>query len=174
MTAKRAAAWLGGSTLLAAWLAAAAAPSLAPPPAANASKDEPAEPDRATIALAAEAERMRNRLGVVPVPRPVTRNPFLFGSRIAATVLTAPAPAGIAPSPAAAAPAPPVTLLGVAEDANAATVVRTAILSLGGELLLVREGESIGNGRYRLHQIGADAIELEDTTDSRTIRIVLP
>jgi hypothetical protein len=52
-------------------------------------------------------------------------------------------------------------------------VVRTAILSMGGELLLVKEGEQVG-GRYRLATIDADAVELEDAVESRTVRIVLP
>ena len=172
MTVKRAAAWIGGSTLLAAWLAAAASPSLAPPPRADAAKYQIAEPDRAAIALAAEADRLHARLGVVPVPRPVTRNPFLFASRIPPVVPIAAVPEALAS--AAASTAVPITLLGVAEDGNATKVMRTAILSLRGELLLVKEGESIGNGRYRLTQIGADAIDVEDTTDSHTIRIALP
>ena len=174
MTVKRAAAWISGSTLLAAWLAAAAAPSLAPPPRADAAKNQIAEPDRAAIALAAEADRLHARLGVVPAPRPVTRNPFLFASRIPPVVPIAPLPEALASAAASAAVPVPITLLGVAEDANATKVMRTAILSLGGELLLLKEGESIGNGRYRLTQIGADAIDVEDTADSHTIRIALP
>ena len=109
------------------------------------------------------------------MPRPVTRNPFLFASRIPPVVpISSIAPVPEALASAAASAAVPITLLGVAEDVNATKVMRTAILSLGGELLLVKEGESIGNGRYRLTQIGADAVDVEDTTDSHTIRIALP
>ena len=106
------------------------------------------------------------------MPRPVTRNPFLFASRIPPVVPIAAVPEALAS--AAASTAVPITLLGVAEDGNGTKATRTAILSLRGELLLVKEGESIGNGRYRLTQIGADAIDVEDTTDSHTIRIALP
>ena len=175
MTAKRAAAWLGGGMLLAAWLAAAAGPSLAPPSSAGPQEYQTPAPDRTALELAAEAERLNSRMEVVAAPRPVTRNPFLFASK--AEPATVP-PHGIEPlasPPVPAAPAaPPVKLIGVAEDGNGPSLVRTAILSMGGELLFAKEGEPIGAGRYRISTIGPDAIELEDTAESRTVRIALP
>jgi hypothetical protein len=51
--------------------------------------------------------------------------------------------------------------------------MRTAILSFAGELLLVKEGEGIGD-RYRVTKIAPDGIELQDSRDSRTFRIALP
>jgi len=95
----------------------------------------------------------------------------LFASKGPATVRTPDAVEPVAPPAVAAAPR--VTLLGVAEDTNGPSVVRTAILSMGGELLLVKEGEQVG-GRYRLATIDADAVELEDAVESRIVRIALP
>lgn len=161
--------------LLAAWLAAAAGPSLAPPSSAGPQEYRTPAPDRTALELAAEAERLKNRLSVVAAPRPVTRNPFLFASKAQPTTV---APHGVellAPPPVPAAPAaPPVKLIGVAEDGNGPNLVRTAILSMGGELLFAKEGEPVGAGRYRISAIGPDAIELEDTAESRTVRIALP
>lgn len=157
--------------LLAAWFAAAAGPSLAPDTNADPPTYQAPEPDRAVLRLAAEAERLNGRLSIVVAPPPVRRNPFLFASKGPATVRTPDAVEPVAPPAVAAAPR--VTLLGVAEDTNGRSVVRTAILSMGGELLLVKEGEQVG-GRYRLATIDADAVELEDAVESRTVRIVLP
>ena len=169
MTVRRAAAWLGGSTLLAAWLAAAAVPSLAPASSSDPQKYQPPVPDRTALELVAEAERLNSRLGVVVAPRPVTRNPFLFASK-AQSAIQAPRAVESPASPPVPA-APRVTLLGVAEDRDG---VRTAILTMGGELLFAKEDERIGGARYRITTIGADAIELEDTAESRTVRIALP
>jgi hypothetical protein len=171
VTARRAAVWLGGSTLLAAWFAAAAGPSLAPDTHADPPTYQAPEPDRAALRLAAEAERLNGRLSIVVAPPPVRRNPFLFASKVQVAGRAPDAAEPVAP-PAVAA-APPVTLLGVAEDTNGPSLVRTAILSIRGELLLVKEGELV-SGRYRIAAIDADAVELEDTVESRTIRIVLP
>lgn len=175
MTPRRAALWFGGSTLLAAWLAAAAAPSLAPESVAQAPSARMSEPDRKAVELATEAERLGARLSVVSSPRPMMRNPFLFASRVPKAVSSGPVGTlpSSAPGPAAAA-APRISLLGVAEDVPGSSPVRTAIVSLAGELLLVKEGESIGAGRYRLTHVGADAIEIEDIVESRVIRIALP
>jgi hypothetical protein len=169
MTPKRAAAWLGGSMLLAAWLAAAAAPSFEPVSEVEPDDRRVSEPDRQVLMLAAEAERLRQRLNIVGVRRPVTRNLFEFKSRT---------PQAVPPSqefltPVVTVPvAPPVKLLGVAEHSVEANPRRTAILTLNGELLLVKEGEVFG-GRYRLARVGADVAEIEDTTDNLTFSIAL-
>lgn len=172
MTARRAAAWLGGSSLLAAWLAAAAAPSLAPAGSSAPQKYQAPLLDRTALDLVAEAERLNTRLGVVVAPRPVTRNPFLFVSKAQPATVTPREVEPLASPPVPA--APPVKLIGVAEDGNGLNLVRTAILLMGGELLFAKEGDLIGGARYRIATVAADAIELEDTAESRTVRIVLP
>ncbi|HEY7446344.1 MAG TPA: hypothetical protein VH701_28235 [Vicinamibacterales bacterium] len=168
MTPKRAATWLGAGMLLAAWLAAAAAPSFAPVTGVETSDLRISEPDRQALALAAEAERLRQRLNIVAVRRPVTRNLFQFAPKTAR--VTAPqeiqVPLPIVPI------LPAVKLLGVAEDTIGASPRRTAILTLDGELLLVREGETFG-ARYRLTRVGADVAEIEDTSDNHTFRVAL-
>ena len=155
--------------LLAAWLAAAAAPSFAPESAVEPAGPRVSEPDRQALELAVEAERLRQRLTIVAVRRPVTRNLFQFAPKTSKTTPAPPeflAPAPFVPTP------PAVRLLGVAEDHVDANPRRTAILTLAGELLLVKEGDSFG-GRYRLVRIGADAAEIEDTTEGHSFRIAL-
>jgi hypothetical protein len=170
MTPKRAATWIGAGLLLAAWLAAAAAPSFAPVPDVDSSDVKIAEPDRQALALAAEAERLRQRLNIVAVRRPVTRNLFQFAPR---TSRVTPVPQEIqAPLPLVPI-LPAVKLLGVAEDTIGASPRRTAILTLDGELLLVREGETFG-ARYRVTRVGPDVAEIEDTSDNHTFRVALP
>jgi len=107
-------------------------------------------------------------------PPPVMRNPFQFSRRApATTVHVAREPEAPAP-PAVAVTAPPsITFLGVAEDTAGTNPGRTAILSFGGDLFLVKEGELIGD-RYRLTKISPDVIELQDSTNSHTFRIALP
>jgi len=176
MTARRAGAWLAGGTLLAAWLAAAAAPSLAPQAGSASPKSQGSETDRRVLELAVEADRLHDRLSVVLAPPPVMRNPFQFSRRApapAATVHVAREPEAPPPPAVAVSAPPPITFLGVAEDTAGTNPARTAILSFGGDLLLVKEGELIGD-RYRLTKIGSDVIELQDSKDSRTFRIVLP
>ena len=82
MTPKRAAAYIGGFALLAAWLASAASTSLrrdpAPPPDAG-----PAVPLTEAIAadIHAQAKRLRQRLATAPLPQEPARNPFAFRVR---------------------------------------------------------------------------------------------
>lgn len=171
MTPRRVAALCVTGTLLAAWIAAAAAPTLAPDPVPPPQSPPPDAPDRQVLDLAEDAERLRARLNVVLVPRPVTRNPFHFAVTRKAE---SPEPHSAVSDPAPSAPVgPPVTLLGVAQDGAGDTVERTAILSVNDELQLVKEGALVG-GSYRLVRIGADLIELEHTSDSRPVRITLP
>jgi hypothetical protein len=155
--------------LLAAWLAAAAAPSFAPVAEFETTDLKISEPDRQALALAAEAERLRQRLNIVAVRRPVTRNLFQFAPR-APRVTGVPqeisTPLPIVPI------LPAVKLLGVAEDVVEASPRRTAILTLDGELLLVREGEAFG-AHYRLTRIGPDVAEIEDASNNHTFRVAL-
>lgn len=183
MTPKRAAAWFGGSTLLGAWLAAAA-PSLAPEQAVTIDRTETAAEDGRVLMLAAETERLRERLSVVAARKPMTRNPFRFASKAtqsswneapdSVALLAAVVPSG----------PPPIVLLGVAESTRGEALERTAILSLSDELFLVKEGEPVGP-RHRVSHIGADDVELVEAGDlaqesagadpePRTFRIGLP
>jgi hypothetical protein len=85
--------------------------------------------------------------------------------------LPAPQPA-LTEAPAATPAPPPFKLAGIAEDPGANGPVRTAILSGGGQVYLVKEGENV-TSRYRVTRIAADVVELTDVTDGTTRRLAL-
>ena len=174
MTPKRAAAYIGGFALLAAWLASAASTSLrrdpAPPPDAG-----PAVPLTEAIAadIHAQAKRLRQRLATAPLPQEPARNPFAFRVRdlppapMVARPVQAFAAVPVAP------PEPFLSLIGVAEDQGANGPVRTAMIADDrDELFMVTVGESL-MGRYRVDAIGADAIELADLSTGTVRRLAL-
>lgn len=147
---------------LAAWLAAAstsgvrhARPFVATPPAI----------DLRGAALAAEIERLHERLRPTAVPEH-NRNLFQFVARAAAP-LPSVAPAPVAPPPPAPVE-PPFKLIGIAEDSGS----RTAILSSPAQLLLVKDGDLVAP-KYRVSGISSDSIELSDTADGSVLRLAL-
>ena len=82
-----------------------------------------------------------------------------------------------APAEAAAAntlipPAPLVTLLGLAEKTEGGRLVRTAVISAGGELWMVKEGDTVA-GRFRVGAVTADHVDLTDVQagTSRSYRL---
>ncbi len=104
----------------------------------------------------------RPRVGGVPV----RRDPFRFvqpaatdQSAIAAALRDAAlqALASASQQP----PQPQIRLVGIAESGSGDATIRTAVVSLDGELALVREGERLGQ-RYRVARITADSVHLED------------
>lgn len=159
MSPVRAAAYLVGGTLLAAWLASAAGvvrPSAARFPRRSA---EAVQLDAVASNVRSQASRLRQRLAVAPAPQAPVRNPFAFVDAPASPVVAAPRrPVPVAPSvmePRA--PEPELILLGVAEQG----ATRTAMIGSGDELLMATEGQTVA-GRYRVGKVGADAIELID------------
>ena len=147
---------------LAAWLAAASTsgvrqvrPFVSTPPAI----------DLRGAALAAEIERLHERLRPVATPEH-SRNLFQYAARAAAPLPIAAAP------PVAPLPSPPAELqfklIGIAEDSG----TRTAVLSSPAQLLMVKEGDLVAS-KYRVTGISADAIEISDTADGSTRRLVL-
>lgn len=175
MTPKKVALYLVGGSVLAAWLAAAASVDRAAEPPFVPSPVQTSGTETLAEEVQAQTVRLRARLAAAPSPHQPSRNPFAFApkpvtnprpARPAAT--TSPAP----PDPIVA-PEPPLTLIGLAEDESPTGPIRTAIISAdGGELLMVRVGESIG-ARYRVQAIGADAVELTDLTTGAARRLVL-
>jgi len=150
---------------LAAWLAAAATSGVRP---ARPSATAPAQIDLRGAALAAEIERLHDRLRPTAAPEH-GRNLFQFAPVRAAA---APVAAVDMPAPAPAAPVePPFKLIGIAEDAGA----RTAILSSPSQLLMVKDGDVFGSSAstYRVTGISADAVELTATSDGRVLRLAL-
>jgi hypothetical protein len=168
MSPTRAAAYLGGGMLLAAWLASAAGvgrPSI--PPVASLSP-EAVQLDALASDVQSQASRLRQRLAVAPAPRATIRNPFEF-------VTLQPPPAVSIRTPAVAArpivdapPEPNLVLIGLAEDGS----TRTAMIESGDELVMATEGQTIVN-RYRVVKAGADAIELVDLVTGTTRRLFL-
>jgi hypothetical protein len=67
---------------------------------------------------------------------------------------------------------PALKLSGIAEDATANGVVRTAIISGFGQLFVAKEGEQV-TARYRIVRISADVVELIDIQDAITFRLAL-
>ncbi len=65
-------------------------------------------------------------------------------------------------------PAPVITLAGIAQTAG----TRTAIVTIAGQLYLVREGDSLA-GRYAVVKIDAETVLVRDTNGAEQ-RLVLP
>lgn len=177
----RAAALVAGAGLVAAWLAAAA--DHQPSPAVTAARDSTALARAEQLAqeIESQATRLRARLAAAPQPSASDRNPFSFqapspratrGSQLPQVSLDAPA---VLPTESLAEPEP-LTLSGIAEDTatdgKAAVLVRTAVLSGFGDVFLAKAGDTIA-GRYEVVLVGADAVEIKDLANGRTIRLGL-
>ena len=169
MTPARAAAYLGCATVLGAWLASAAGigeqsryPSSEPQPVQITGTETLAED------VQAQAIRLRDHLATAPTPQRPSRNPFAFAPRQTNERAAAAPRVAAAPEPVVF-PEPLLQLVGVAADQTPDGAVRTAIITTeGGEMLMVKAGDSIG-ARYKVESIGADAVELTDLT-TRSIR----
>lgn len=166
------------SAALVTWFAAASTPGFrTTPPRVVDTEDLSA----VTSALGADVLRLRQRLDDGAMPGRSTRNPFRYGDD-----RRNPSPSEVAEVPEAGAQVaqagmpvqPEFMLVGMAEDAAlvaapvAATVQRTAILSGGGQILLVREGDDV-EGRYRVTRVEAESVELTSQTDASVILLRL-
>jgi hypothetical protein len=121
--------------------------------------------------LAAEIARLRDRLRPRTPPERPSRNLFEFHA--------APQPRALDIAPPTAsdnvvtAPTPfPLRLVGIAEDEGPEGPVRTAIISGQGDLWLAKQGDEIAR-RYRVLQIAADAVDLQDLTDGSLLPLQL-
>lgn len=171
MKASRAALMVVGVNLVAVWAAAAAggrAVATAPPAPAQAVAEEAVGEARAAMLAAAVRLEAHARRDVAPA---LVRDPFRFGvesrpagrpglerSRLAEP---ADAPEDAAPL---VEPEPDIVLQGMAESAEGETVVRTAILRAGSDLVLATIGTRIG-GRYEVVALTAETAELEDMVE---------
>ena len=121
-------------------------------------------------------EVRRLRATAAPVPA-AERNPFRFGDGggggrdsggdIAGPPL--PPPDGLPELPLPLAQ-PPLRLLGIATEAGG---VRIAMIRVGADLALAREGEMLVN-RYRVEQVTEDAVTLIDAVGGLPVRLALP
>ncbi len=176
MAPARAAAYLGATTLLLAWLASAAGVSRYPrSTAAESPVASGLQLDALTSDVQSQAARLRVRLAAAPAPQVPLRNPFSFSARPAAMDRQSPAPEPSLLRSAAPpiAPEPVLELVGVAEQTTDTGAKRTAIVAAPGDILfMVMEGQQLA-GRYRVDAIGADAIELRDLETGLTRRLGL-
>jgi hypothetical protein len=176
MTPGRAAAYIGGAVLLAAWLSSAATSPQEPEPGPQPEPTATSGTEPLAFDVQAQAARLRNRLAAAPIPQQPTRNPFAFGARHLPRPREAPRVAALQ-EPAVASPSsfvqPELSLVGVAEQQSATGLVRTAmIVGEGEELFMVTEGQEVA-GRYRVSVVGADAVELKDASTGAVRRLAL-
>ncbi len=176
MTPARTAAYLGGASLLVAWLSSASGVQPAPTPGPAPRNPEVVRVDALGAEVQSQAARLRARMAAAPAARLGTRNPFAFPA--AAPPARRPAAADLPlRTGSAAAEAdraePPLELIGVAERTRGGATTRTAIVQApGDQLFMVTDGQELA-GRYRVSAIGADAVELSDLTTGATRRLGL-
>jgi hypothetical protein len=173
MARKRAAAYIGFASILAAWFASASGT----PPGSSPQIDQPPPvPTGGTATLAADvqaqAKRLRDRMQAPPSPQQPFRNPFEFAAREPRRQRGgSPSTASTVPTDPSTVPEPPLTLVGVAERQTATGLVRTAMITADSdELFMLAEGDVLG-GRYRVKTVAADSAELTDLV-SGAIRLL--
>jgi hypothetical protein len=172
MTLKRTTMIVGGGAALIAWLAGAATSNHTIP---SVSPVQRTSIEQRGAELAIEIERLHERLAPTVAPSAPGRNLFTFramAARPAALpVAQTPRPAitEFAPLPIA---LPALKLSGIAEDAGADGPIRLAFISTEGQLLMVKEGETV-TPRYRVAKISADVVELTDVIDNSVRRLAL-
>jgi hypothetical protein len=173
MAPARAAAYLGGTLLLVAWLASAAGVSRRQPGIQIARPQaEALQLDALAVDVQSQAVRLRTRLAAAPAPQMPLRNPFMFAAT-AAPVHRMAAPVEPLKPPVPEAPDLVLELAGVAEQNTASGVKRTAMVAApGDQLYMVTEGQELA-GRYRVSAVGADAVELKDLVTGATRRLAL-
>ncbi len=167
MSRTRAAAWIAGGGLLAAWLAAAAGAPITAVPAAPAPARATEVYESAAVELLTQARELRSRLEGRPLLRPSSRNPFKFAAKRPAALARSPVPSATPQAPVV---SRPLTLAGIAVNETPGGTVRTAIISGGGQLFLVGEGDPVASC-CRVSRIGADAVEVRDEVTGATIRL---
>jgi hypothetical protein len=162
--------WFGGGGVLA-WLAVSPIGMSTTSPATAVQR--PASATKTTAEeLNAQATRLRTRTAEVTL-RPSTRNPFKYSSpKSAARSSAGREPAvqspPIEPQIPAVALGPTPRLSGIARKAG----TRTAILSVGDQIYLVAEGDSVA-GRFTVVMIDPEAVLLRDAAGAEQ-RLVLP
>ena len=175
MTLRRAALYVGGASLLAAWFSSAASLSLQRPSRALGGDTIPGP--SATDDLAAniqrQAARLRQRLASPPLPQQPARNPFAFRAQPPKPRPQAARPVEAAP-PAVELPAEPALLLiGLAERKRPEGVVRTAMITTAADDLIMASVGDVVLHRYTVTAIGHDTVELTDVTTGQVRRISL-
>ena len=179
MTWKSAAVGVGAS-VVATYLAALQPVRTTPDAPAPRPAPSAARIDAAAAEIQHQANRLRVKIERTPEFHQPDRNPFRFGARKAPPA-SRPAPSSeptITVEPMTDTPAVPVkptfrmALAGIAEDKVGDQIVRTAIISSVGDVLLVKEGDQVG-GLYKVERIGTDSVELSRLDDGSIVRLAL-
>ena len=164
MAPKTVALW-GAACLTIGWLAASL---LSPPVARLQTRPTPraARPSDSSNTDDAFTETLRLKLERNTSAPTLRRNPFVFGSSRRVTASSAAegrASGSDEPAPAPAAPTvvgPPFRLSGIAATTGSDGEVRTAVLSDGTTVHLVKAGDRIGG--YAVGAVSADSVTLTD------------
>jgi hypothetical protein len=158
-------------SLLAGWLLA----SVIFPPVASLQSNAAPMPSRDPSADAAPpapyTERLRLRLREAPAAPTPRRNPFTF-ERTARPAARAPEPA-VPPveAPPVETPGLQVALAGIATADGAEGPSRTAVLSVSGDVILARPGDTLPLG-YQVVSVDEESVTLTDATGNAiTIRL---
>lgn len=121
----------------------------------------PAGAAAAKLAVAGLSD-FRSRLGSGAVPlSPSRRNLFAFAAKPPSRSIVRHASTGTPTAQSSPPGRPEMRLIGVAEDVEGGRAVRTALISVGGELFFVCEAERL-LGRYEVVRVSADAVALKD------------
>jgi hypothetical protein len=134
--------------------------------------NRPASGTSSTAPPPAEAFDQRLSSREQPEPLSSNRNPFRFGAGQPAgrpEVRPLPPPDGLPELPLPIA-APPLRLLGIATQADGS---RVAVMLIGGDLVLARQGERLAS-RYTVTTIGDESVEMTDAVGERPLRLDLP
>ena len=174
MNLTRVAAWSCGAALVAVWLAAAAGTRQDPSaPTGAAPAPLPAAVDPVADATAQSA-RVRQYVQEAPSPHRSSRNLFTFVTphpvRDEPRPASSPTPPEVAPPPT---PELRLSVIGIATEQTPDGLVRTAILSEPGRLLLVKAGDAV-TPDIRVVLVEAGAVVLEDVTTGLPLRLELP
>lgn len=126
-------------------------------------------------ALAAEIDRLHARVSAGVVPVQPSRNLFKFASTAADTVEVVESASGIERddegAPPSLNPTPVLRLIGMAEDQGVNGPERTAILSGGGQLFFVTEGQEVAG--FTVSRLSGEVVELVGL-DGTILRLALP
>ena len=160
---------LSGGVLLVTWVVAPAAPSPSPLPARVDTAVDQTAP--LVAEMAAQVERMRNRLDEPQGFPPPERNPFTFGAR-RDPMPTRPRVPVAAPEEPPPPPAPvlPKLLAVVANDVDGVASLQ-AVFSVDDNVKVLKAGDAIGP--YLIRSITAELVELVEPVTGAVHRLTL-
>lgn len=161
---------LGGVALLVSWANAPASPA---PDAADAASAPSLDQLAPVVAdVNAQVDRLRERLSAPPTRPDPRRDPFRFGRRTEAPRPVNPAAAApLAEGLAEPLPPPLPRLIAIMESPADGGILRTAVLSEGEGLAIVKPGDTVG--RFIVRSIGVDLLDLIDVATARAFSVSL-